>query len=236
MTIAQELAEMTRLVDADDFGSTLDRFTARLARTVPGCDKALITVRSGGRLETAAGKLDVDPALTGPIVEAATYGEPRRLPNTELDQRWPEFSARLSAAGYCSCLALPLATSGEGGTAVLTLLAARPDQFADTVHDIVMLLTLNAGVLFDNAKLYHDSQAIIEQLRAALITRSLVGQAQGMLMNQFHIDAEHAFDVLRRSSQNSNTKVRELADLLVKAHHNGEFEAALTRLAMTAAS
>jgi GAF domain-containing protein len=236
ISIAHELAEITRLVEEDDFGSTLNRFVARVVRTIPGCDDAVLTVRSSGAMEIVAGDdPGFDPTAPGPIVEASTFGEPRRLDDVGADQRWPSFSTKLANAGYQSCLALPLNTKGED-TAVLTLFSAEPGQFADTAYDLVLLLTLHAGVAFDNASLYHDSSQLIAQLRTALHTRSMVGKAQGMLMRQFNIDSEHAFETLRRSSQNSNTKIRELAAMLVTAHENGEFDVAMSRLALTAAT
>lgn len=236
MPLAHELAEITRLVEEDDFGATLDRFVARIVRTVPGCDGALLIVRSGGVVQTVTNTdaVGFDPITPGPIVEAATFDEPRRLDDVAADQRWPSFSAQLAGAGFRSCIALPLATQGQE-TAVLTLLSAAPSQFTQTTYDVVLLLTLHAGVMFDNATLYHDSNKLVEQLRAALRTRSVVGRAQGMLMRQFNIDSEHAFDALKRSSQNSNTKLRDLAGLLITAHEQGEFEDALARLALTAA-
>jgi GAF domain-containing protein len=236
MSIARELAEITRLVENDDFGSTLSRFVARVVRTIPGCDDAVLTVRSEGAMEIVAGN---DPGFDliapGPIVEAATFAEPRRLDDVASDQRWPSFSTHLANAGYQSCLALPLNTQNED-TAVLTLLSAKPTQFAETAYDIVLLLTLHAGAVFDNASLYHESSQLVAQLRTALHTRSLVGRAQGMLMRQFNIDSQQAFETLKRSSQNSNTKMRDLAAMLVTAHDNGEFEAALSRLTLSAAA
>ncbi|HEX2132588.1 MAG TPA: GAF and ANTAR domain-containing protein [Actinophytocola sp.] len=235
LTVARELAEVTRLVEADDFGATLDRFVARIVRTIPGCDAATITVRSPEGVETVAGAdLDLDPIVPGPIIEALTFVEPRRLEDTGADQRWPVFSAKLVNAGYQACLALPLATSGRE-TAVLTLFSRVPEQFGEIGYDIVLLLTLHAGVVFDNATLYHDSHELIGQLRTALRTRSLVGRAQGLLMRHFDYDSAKAFDTLRRASQNSNTKLRDLAELLVTAHEEGTFDAAIEKLALIAA-
>jgi GAF domain-containing protein len=236
ITIAHELAEITRLVEADDFGGTLERFVRRVVRTIPGCDHALITVRSHGTVETVAGGsgLTFDPIAAGPVVEAATFNEPRRLDDVAADQRWPNFSAQLANAGFQACVCLPLTTHGDD-TAVLTLLASKPHQFTDTGYDIVLLLTLHAGVMLDNASLYHESTQLVTQLRLALRTRSLVGRAQGMLMRQFDIDSADAMEALVRCSQNSNTKLRDLAGLLVTAHERGEFEAALAKLAITAA-
>jgi GAF domain-containing protein len=98
-------------------------------------------------------------------------------------KRWPGFAALMSRACYRSCLAVPLSTQ-SGQTAVLTLVSAQPDQFADTAYDITLLLTLHAGVVFDNATLYHDSSRLVAQLRTALRTRSVISQAQGLLMHR----------------------------------------------------
>ena len=54
-----------------------------------------------------------------------------------------------------------------------------------------------------------------ENLRHALVTRELVGQAQGILMEREHITADQAFGILRRASQNLNVKLREVAQDLV---------------------
>jgi AmiR/NasT family two-component response regulator len=52
-------------------------------------------------------------------------------------------------------------------------------------------------------------------LAQAVEARTLIGQAQGLLMERFAIDADHAFAVLRRYSQDNNIKLRIVADELV---------------------
>ena len=49
----------------------------------------------------------------------------------------------------------------------------------------------------------------------AIDARKLIGQAQGILMERFALDDERAFEVLRRYSQNTNTKLNEVARILV---------------------
>lgn len=56
-----------------------------------------------------------------------------------------------------------------------------------------------------------------EGLREALQTRTLIGQAQGILMERFELDADQAFSVLRRFSQDSNVRLRDIAELLVRS-------------------
>jgi GAF domain-containing protein len=234
LSVASELVEISRLVAEDDFGATMARFVTRIVRTVPGCDDAIITVRSATGVETVHSSRDLgfDPLVPGPIVEAVTYAEPRRLDDVAVDQRWPAFGTQFVNAGYRSLLCLPVSTKGDE-TAVLTLLSNEPDRFGEAAYDVVLLLTMHAGVAFDNASLFHDSRELVDQLRSALRTRSLVGQAQGLLMRHFGYDSSHAFEVLKRASQNRNRKLRDLAELLVRAHDGKKFETALNDLGLT---
>jgi GAF domain-containing protein len=231
LTVASELAEISRLVSEDDFAATTERFVARIVRTIPGCDAALVTVRSSTGVENihSSSDLGFDPLAPGPVVEAVTFREPRRLGDVAEDQRWPAFGTQLVNAGYRSVLCLPLSTRGDD-SAVLTLLSREPEQFGESAYDVVLLLTLHAGVAFDNATLYHDSLELVSQLRTALRTRSLVGRAQGLLMRHLKLDSEEAFSALRQASQNSNTKLRDVAGLLVSAHEDGHFETTVERL------
>jgi AmiR/NasT family two-component response regulator len=50
-----------------------------------------------------------------------------------------------------------------------------------------------------------------DQLVRALETRTHIGQATGILMERYDLDAERAFEVLRRISSQTNTKLRDLA-------------------------
>ncbi len=233
LSVARELTEITKLVADEDFGATMARFVTRIVRTVPGCADAIITVRSATGVETVHSSRDLgfDPLTPGPIVEAVTFAEPLRLDDLANDQRWHAFGSQFVNAGYRSCLCLPLATDGDE-SAVLTLLSREPGQFGESAFDVVLLLTLHAGVAFENASLYHDSRELVVQLRTALRTRSLVGQAQGLLMRQFDYDSGRSFDVLKRTSQNKNRKLRDLAAELVAAHEDGRFEDVLGDLGL----
>jgi AmiR/NasT family two-component response regulator len=56
------------------------------------------------------------------------------------------------------------------------------------------------------------------QLRKALETRDVIGQAKGILMQRRGITAEEAFDLLRRTSQDLNIRLAELASTLATRH------------------
>jgi AmiR/NasT family two-component response regulator len=51
----------------------------------------------------------------------------------------------------------------------------------------------------------------IEQLEVAVRHRTVIGQAQGILMQQLSIDADTAFEYLKRVSMHSNRKLIDIA-------------------------
>lgn len=233
LTLAAELAEVIRLAEDDDVAEIMQRFVRRAARTIPGCEQAMIAIRAAGGVEVLAGVHEGQPDVLqpGPVIESLTFREPRRLDDTAADQRWPAFAAQLGNLGYRSCLVLPLVSKAEP-TAVLALFSATPEQFTDTSYDLVLLFTLHAGVAFDNASLYEDSRRLVEQLRTALSTRALIGSAQGLLMHRNGLDSERAFTALRTASQHTNVKLRELAGQLVTAHEQGELDTMLEKFGL----
>ena len=53
--------------------------------------------------------------------------------------------------------------------------------------------------------------------RSALASRDLIGQAKGMIMERPHVDAVEAFEHLKHLSQESNTKLADVAPQLIEA-------------------
>jgi AmiR/NasT family two-component response regulator len=67
----------------------------------------------------------------------------------------------------------------------------------------------------------------VEQLTAALGNRQVIGQAQGLLMRHVGCDSQRGFELLKSASQNTNTKLRDVAAALVSAHEQDDFANAL---------
>ncbi|MEM6109009.1 ANTAR domain-containing protein [Mycobacterium sp. 050272] len=59
----------------------------------------------------------------------------------------------------------------------------------------------------------------IEQLHRAVETRDIIGQAKGMLMERFNVDAAAAFDLLAKLSQQANIRLVDIARKLVEMDH-----------------
>ncbi len=51
----------------------------------------------------------------------------------------------------------------------------------------------------------------LADLREALLSRQVIGQAQGRLMDRYGLDADAAFAVLVQLSQANDTELREIA-------------------------
>ena len=64
----------------------------------------------------------------------------------------------------------------------------------------------------------------MSNLRAGLISREIIGQAQGILMEHEQITSDQAFDILRRASQRLNIKLRDVAQNLVDSRVRPEPE------------
>jgi AmiR/NasT family two-component response regulator len=56
----------------------------------------------------------------------------------------------------------------------------------------------------------------IAGLREALETRTVIGQAQGLLMERYRVGPDRAFAMLVHLSQTTHAKVREVAARLVQ--------------------
>lgn len=85
-----------------------------------------------------------------------------------------------------------------------------------------LLHTVGAISNAENAWHRDRQQALvaeIDQLRCAVESRDVIGQAKGMLMEKFNLDAVAAFNLLVRLSQNTNTRVEQVARKLVEIDH-----------------
>ena len=58
--------------------------------------------------------------------------------------------------------------------------------------------------------------AQVSQLTFARNSNRRIGMAMGIVMNQRQVDEAHAFDVLRRISQNTNRKLRDVAEDVIR--------------------
>ncbi|MHA0287835.1 ANTAR domain-containing protein [Mycobacterium sp. C3-094] len=101
-------------------------------------------------------------------------------------------------------------------------LMARAIDAGDTCPVAELLHALTAVNTAENTRRGKREQALVaetEQLRRAIDTRDTIGQAKGIVMERFGIDAVAAFQLLKRLSQETNTPLRDIARKLIDADH-----------------
>ncbi len=214
-------------------GSPADTLKAAVdlaVHTIDGCDFASIFVLDGDALTTPVGTdsvaADVDVAQhragEGPAFDAVgqrvvgpgVVGQGGTVYSEDLaaDPRWVSFGPAAVKAGVRSVLTLRLSDDDSRGAA-LSLYAGYPRAFGALDRAKGVILAAMAGLALVAAEAHENEMR--DTIQAALTTREMIGQAQGILMEREHITADEAYDNLRRASQHLNTKVRDVAQALV---------------------
>jgi GAF domain-containing protein len=146
----------------------------------------------------------------GPLVTALRDRSNILIRDTTAETRWPLWTAKVAQLGVRSVLDVSL-TTGVGPTAsvgVLGLYSPDPDAFGPDDEAIAHILARHASVAVATAR--HE-----ETMAQAVDARKLVGQAMGILMERFDVDGDRAFAILKRYSQDNNTKLRDVAQQLI---------------------
>lgn len=217
-----ELTE--RYARPTDLNMTLSAVTKAAMRHVPraiGADILLIT--SGGQYEAVGATSGLATKLAalqqkfneGPCLSAVEGETVVRCDDLLNDRRWPQFGAAAVAQGVSSILSFQLYVHNKH-RAALNLLANERQAFTRQAEAIAAMLAIHAAA----ALIIHDKEL---QFRSALASRDIIGQAKGMIMEKFRVDAVRAFEFLVKRSQTSNVPVAQIAAELV-ALSNGRLD------------
>jgi len=216
VVVAAGFAQLAvELYGAAGMAETVDRVLEYALRAT-GCDCAgVVLVHHRNDLRTAgvtdrrveqADRLQLEYG-GGPCVPVSREHDSVLVGDTVVDRRWPRWSPRVAELGLRSVLTVRLFTT-RSTLGALNLYRTRPGQFTAADEATACLLARHAAVAVATVR-----QA--STLAQAVAARTLIGQAQGLLMERFAIDADQAFAVLRRYSQDNNVKLRIVADELV---------------------
>ena len=214
LVAAERLQERLRPGDLD---STLAAITAAAVDMLPHVHFASLTMRQGdGTLRSHAVTCDLVVTLDeqqfalqeGPCYDGATT-EPFAVSNDLLhDPRYPRFGPVAAGLGISSSAGIRLFESGKA-VAALNLFSRQTDAFGGT-ESLSRLFASHAAV----ALAYSVE---VSSLNEALRSRTLIGQAVGIVMERYKIPEHEAFAFLTRLSQHGNVKLRRIADELVRA-------------------
>ena len=204
------------LREPGDLAETLARITYTARDMVPRADYVSISIhRPDDELETVAA---TDPLISRvdelqrSLLEGPCYLRGNSEPvtysgNVATDQRWPIYGPQLARMGIASQLAMTLHVEPAGHTR-LNLYSRRRAAFGDS-RQIADIFVSHAKVALGYAQEVHT-------LRAAMATRTVIGEAIGIVMSGNDLDEERAFEFLIRVSQNNNVKLRLVAAEIVE--------------------
>ncbi|MEV8378455.1 GAF and ANTAR domain-containing protein [Kribbella sp. NPDC056861] len=216
--LAQLLARMALdLHEQPDAEQTARRFLSYAQAAIGVEHASVVLVQRAGRLEPHAATALADEADRaqlrtgeGPALDAINDRSAVVSADLGSDPRWQSWSV----PGLRSALSVQLSTPAVV-VGALTLYAETPDRF--TERDVVI-----AQVYADHAAVAIANSRTESTLWEAIEARKLIGQAQGILMERFSLTDDQAFAVLRRYSQDSNIKLRDVAQRLIATRNLGE--------------
>lgn len=202
------------LHDADGMEETVDA-VVQFALQAEACAYAGVALTLRGQREIAA---VTDPLVAeiyqhqfdsgeGPFLTALTEGVVVQIPDVEVETRWPTWVQLVRSHGVRSVLHVPM-WAREQLLGVLSLYHREP--YAFTTDDVAI-----AHILARHASVAVASARADETMAAAVDARKLVGQAMGIVMERYDLDDARAFEMLRRYSQETNTKLRDVAQELI---------------------
>lgn len=203
--------------DRDDSREVIGRLSRHVTEAIDGADGCAVSlnVEDGRIITVGATDPQVDAADRfqnelgeGPCLESFREAEVVHVADLRTDGRWPRWAGPVSQElGFRSILSGNL-TTRERRVGALNVYARRAGAFSD--RDIAQISFFAAHAAAAIAAARHA-----EQLQRALVTRTRIGQAEGILMERHGFSEDEAFAFLTRLSQHRNEKLRDVAESIV---------------------
>lgn len=216
--MADLAANFVSTAEVENILETVTSQAVALMREVHIADVLLI---DGERHRSMAATSDIANELDelqikfgeGPCLAAATADGTVSCTDLTVDTRWPRFAKAAVQAGVRSVLSFqlyfyPATAMSVGGRGALNLFSHDAYEFTLEQQALGAMLATHAA----SALIAADRQT---QFESALGSRDLIGQAKGVLMERFKVDATRAFELMVQLSQDTNKPVRVLARQIV---------------------
>ncbi len=196
---------------------TLDTIVSWATLAVDATDAGLFLLRAKRAVETVvpsspqvARVHDLQIELNeGPCIEVlAPHSVGTFLVgDTASDRRFPAWGPQAAELGLRSVISAILETPNRQYGS-LNVYSSQPQAFTRDDLETIEIFSHRAARAIAVASEHAG-------MVAALHTRKLVGQAQGILMERLNIDGDRAFNYLVRQSQTRNIKLRDVAEWIV---------------------
>jgi GAF domain-containing protein len=230
--LAEQFAQLTEsLLTAPTVEDVLERVLEATVLMVPTAELASFTlIDNDGGFHTPAETGEVAIELDrlqyrfreGPCVEAAEPAGPAVAiaPDLTDEPRWPQWAPAASQLGVRAVVSTALIPGPPTGRSIGALnVYSRSRNGLDAAdRDVLLLLATHASLAIAATDAVTRSQLQAAHLRKAIDSRDVIGQAKGIIMARRGVSADEAFDVLRRTSQDLNIKLAELARTLASRH------------------
>ena len=212
--LAEFAAAARKMAKPTDLDHTLEVVIERVEQAFL-CDAVGILLVDNGHITTAAAS---EPAVKqaddlqmscgeGPCLEAITRRRDHIVDDLRCDSRWLRWGPKAAELGWRSVLSLGL-RDDERTFGALNLYARQTSSFSTDDLALGDVFSAHAAIALAGAR---ERGGLLKAVDA----RHLIGQAQGILMERFAIDAEQAFTVLQRYSSHTNRKLRLVAEDIV---------------------
>ena len=216
LRIAELVQDLHARPDADS-ETVLAELAEHAAVEIPGAGYAGITLtRNAKDIDTPAAT-HMWPVLLdkiqqrhreGPCLTAAWEEKTIHVADLEKDGRFPLYRRdALDETPIRAIMAFQLFIVGETMGA-LNVYAEQPNAFGPNSKTIGLIFAAHSSVAWNSAR--RD-----EQFKQALSSRDTIGQAKGMIMERYSVDAVQAFALLRKLSQDSNVPLIQIASELL---------------------
>lgn len=216
LRIAEIVQQLYSRPDTDS-DTVIAELAEHAAVEIPGAQYAGVTVtRNAKQIDTPAATHKWPILLDeiqqrhreGPCLTAAWEEKTIHVADLETDERFPLYRRdALEQTPIRSVMAFQMFIAGETMGA-LNVYAEQPHVFGQESRDVGLVFATHSSVAWNAAR--RD-----EQFKRALASRDTIGQAKGMIMERYGVDAVQAFEVLRKLSQDSNVPLVQVASELV---------------------
>lgn len=211
--MGQLAIEMQNQTDTE---TTLRSIVVGAVAMVPGTSWAGISLVDGNAVEPRVpsdplvAKLDAlqSEVNEGPCLSTLRERRTVLISDMATETRWPKFCEAAIEYGARSLLSFQLFVTSRN-LGALNLYSDEAAAFSEEAIFTGELLAQHASVALFGA-------AAEAQFDDALSTRDVIGQAKGIIMERFNLEAFAAFDLLRKLSQESNQKLVDIARQVIK--------------------
>jgi ANTAR domain/GAF domain len=205
-------------LDHGPLEDVLQRLVDIAKDALPGADELSTTLVRGEKAWTAAytGRLALDADELqyergyGPCMDAGRTGTVLLVDDMREETRWPDYAAHVVGHGVLSSLSVPLPIQTDV-IGALNCYSRTPSAFPPEAIEVAEEVAGHVAVAVGNAVVYSNATTLVNQMRTAMASRSVIDQAMGIVMAQNRCDPDTAFAILTRASQNRNVKLRDLA-------------------------